>query len=170
MANIVQDLRSALRSLIAQPGLSLLALISLAGGLGGGTAMIGLLDRALLRTLPVARPEELVIPRWSSGTEFPAESVSGDVSFDEGGRASSTSFSVSAFRRFREEENGLGDLVAFSSIERLNLAWGDQATIGSGHGVSGGFFRLFQVRAALGPGVCRTSAGRRRGPDRAPSQ
>jgi predicted permease len=54
------DLRSALRQLRRRPGVTLVAVIALAIGIGGATAIFSVLDATLLRPLPYPRPEALV--------------------------------------------------------------------------------------------------------------
>lgn len=57
----VRDLRLAARGLRRSPGITVLAVLSLALGAGGNTAVFSLLDQLLFRPLPVERPEELVV-------------------------------------------------------------------------------------------------------------
>ena len=52
------DLRHALRGLIRAPGFTLVAVLTLALGIGANTAIFSLLDEVFLRPLPVRAPEE----------------------------------------------------------------------------------------------------------------
>jgi predicted permease len=58
---MIQDLRHAIRVLLATPGFSLVAILSLAIGIGANVAIFSLVNSVLLRALPVPRPHELVI-------------------------------------------------------------------------------------------------------------
>jgi predicted permease len=55
------DIRFALRGLVRSPLFSIVAILSLALGIGANTAIFTLIDQILLRKLPVARPDELVM-------------------------------------------------------------------------------------------------------------
>src|SRR5690348_2115790 len=58
---IRQDLRHAARLLLASPGFTTVAILSLALGIGANTAIFSLLDSLLLARLPVRNPNELVM-------------------------------------------------------------------------------------------------------------
>ena len=58
--SLVQDLQYALRQFRKNPGFSVVAVVSLALGIGANTAIFGLVDSAMLRALPFRQPERLV--------------------------------------------------------------------------------------------------------------
>ncbi|MGB6726729.1 MAG: ABC transporter permease [Terracidiphilus sp.] len=57
---ILQDVRVGIRSLLKSPGFTGVALLSLALGIGGNTAIFALIHQVLLRNLPVQGPQQLV--------------------------------------------------------------------------------------------------------------
>jgi predicted permease len=66
---VLKDLRYALRIWVKSPGFTAVALISLAVGIGGNTAIFSLVDAILLRTLPVPQPQQLLeVSRPGGGT------------------------------------------------------------------------------------------------------
>ena len=60
MSSVFEDLRLALRSLLRNPGFALVAILTLALGIGANTAIFSVVDAALLRPLDFAQPERLV--------------------------------------------------------------------------------------------------------------
>src|SRR5258705_11080363 len=61
MANIWQDIRYASRAMFQNPVFTLIAVITLALGIGANTAIFSLLDAVLLKSLPVQEPARLVL-------------------------------------------------------------------------------------------------------------
>ena len=59
------DLRYALRQLRKSPAFTIVAVITLAVGIGANSAIYSLLDQAVLRSLPVKEPNRLVLLRYS---------------------------------------------------------------------------------------------------------
>ena len=104
MNTIFQDLRYGIRMLLKQPGFTLVAVITLALGVGANTAIFSVADKLLLKSLPVDKPDQLVL----------LNSVSVNPYFV------GTLFSYPEFNDYRANNNVLSGLVAFS---RTQLQW-----------------------------------------------
>src|SRR6476646_927342 len=61
-----QDIRYGCRTMTANKAFSALAVLSLALGIGANTTIYSLMESILLRSLPVADPESLVVLNWRS--------------------------------------------------------------------------------------------------------
>jgi predicted permease len=108
---LIQDLRYALRVLGKNPGYTLIAVLSLALGIGANTAIFSLIDSIMLKSLPVHNPEELI----SVGDPSATGSVSG------GDVGNMSIFSYPFYERFRERNGVFADIYATGRAERLNL-------------------------------------------------
>jgi predicted permease len=137
---IFKDFGYALRSLRRAPVFTAAAVLSLALGIGGNTAIFSLIDQVLLRALPVPNPQELVIVK-SPGMR------TGHVSSDEAQGAGS--FSYPMYQDLRDKQTGFAGLLARYGFS-ANIAFGGQAQPGSGELVSGNYFDVLKVRPALG--------------------
>ncbi|HEV7243322.1 MAG TPA: ABC transporter permease [Thermoanaerobaculia bacterium] len=142
-------LRYFARTLVRQPGFALTVILSLALGIGANSAMFAVAKTILLERLAVRDPESLVLLKWTAA-EFPAESLSGNVSFGEGGSAESTSFSYPTYEHLARNAKTIASLVAFAGIDRINVSLSGDATIARGAMVSGNYYSALGVNAALG--------------------
>src|SRR5437588_13104512 len=102
-------IRFAIRSLRKAPLFSLVVIVSLGLGIGGNTAIFSLLHQVLPRSLPVERPEELVV------LHSPGEFKSGRSSTNNsGGRYSIFSYRV--FRELEKRQAGVTGRAAFRAF------------------------------------------------------
>jgi len=130
-----QDLRYGWRMLFKNPGFTLVAVISLAIGIGANSAMFSLADALILRPLPVARPGEVVTVGFNA-------SVSGFGSI------------VASYRDyldFRNTAKSFDGLVAFTNYS-FGFSKGPDAVsqMKMGMLVTGNFFRVLGVEPEQG--------------------
>ena len=149
----MSDLRMAIRQLVKSPGFSVVAVLSLAVGIGANTAIFSLVNDFLLRSLPVRNPDELVLLRnieGVGGRMSRAGENNGSVD-PVTGRASSTSFSLLIFERMRAQRAPLADLFAFAPFSQVNILVDGQPEItGTAQMVSGNYHAGLGVSPALG--------------------
>ncbi|HME06697.1 MAG TPA: ABC transporter permease, partial [Bryobacteraceae bacterium] len=139
MSTLWQDTRYALRSLAKTPVFTGVAVVSLALGIGGNSAVFSLMDQALLRALPVKHPEQLVLfssPGIRSGwmqTNYDDQYV----------------FSYPEYREFRDHAAGFNGVIAhFATFVAMN--WKGQTDRIYGEMVSGNYFETLGTQTAIG--------------------
>ncbi len=135
------NLKLALRRLVKTPFVSLVAIISLALGIGANAAIFSLFDQTLLRALPVVKPSELV--NLSAPGPRPGSNSCGQAGSCE------EIFSYQMFRdleRMQTVFTGVAAHVSFGA----NLAYHGQTLNGEGTLVSGSYFPILGLQPALG--------------------
>ncbi len=152
----MKNLRFALRMLARSRASTLVIVLSLGLGIGANTAIFSLLHQVLLRSLPVERPEQLVL------LESPADFKGGRSSTNNAGSMESI-FSYRMFRGLEQRARGVAGVAAFRMLG-ANLAFQNQTIDGHVVSVSGRYFSLLGVRPLLGrtiePDDDATGAGR----------
>jgi putative ABC transport system permease protein len=133
MAGLLQDVRFGLRMIRRNPGFSAIVGLTLALGIGANGAIFSMVNAVLLRELPYAEPDELVMV-WESR---PREGV-----YDN-------SVSPADFVDWRTRQRVFEDIAAYESTT-LNLTGsGEPQRLRGGH-VSASFFKVFGVVPARG--------------------
>jgi predicted permease len=145
-----RDLRYGLHMLVKNPGFTVIAVVTLALGIGANTALFSVVDAVLLRKLPVKDPDLLVLFNsvWARNTG--PGSHDGNVQRDQAtGIATRSSFPHITFQRLREQKGVLSDLAVFGGVD-VNVNVAGQADVGAGQAVSGNYFELLGVQPFLG--------------------
>ena len=71
MQSLFQDIQFGARVLLRAPGMTLAVILALALGIGANTAMFGINDALIFRSLPVREPERLVrVTRSDNGSQW----------------------------------------------------------------------------------------------------
>jgi len=132
------DLRYGLRTLRRSPVFAAVAVLSLALGIGANTSIFSLMSQVMFRMLPVAEPERLVV--------FHAE---GEREGSSSKDSQEAVFSYPMYRDLRDRSEVFEGVMARSSAA-VSLMYGGQTDRARGEIVSGNFFEVLGVRAALG--------------------
>src|SRR6266545_3611906 len=125
-----QDLRYGLRMLLKNPGFTMIAVSTLGLGIGANTAIFTLLDKVLIRPLPVERPDQL-------------------VTFVEDAGGAPAIFSYPLYAELRDRNEVLSGLAAYWQ-RPFSLSDGNQSERVTGQVVTGNYFDVLGVRPALG--------------------
>ena len=116
------DLRLALRQLVKSPGFAVVAVMSLALGIGANSAVFSLIDAVLIQQLPVRNPQELVIFNWLADENVTPTSLSGDVRREPGSnKTTGSSFSIPTWEAWQKQDSPLTDIFAFSPLGGLTV-------------------------------------------------
>jgi len=132
---MIQDLRFGFRMLLKNPGFTLVAILTLALGIGANAALFSLVDALLLRTLPVRQPGQLAL--------FKRVEAGNRMIYD---------LPYSMFERLRNQPQVFSEVAANWLIERAETA--DSPGVDPGQVrvgmASGNYFSTLGVQAALG--------------------
>jgi len=139
MHTLFEDVRYGLRMLAKNPSFTMIAILTLALGIGANTAIFSLLNQVLLRRLPVRNPGELVVLKspgpkrghvWSDGDD-------------------SEIFSYPLYKGLAKNTKVFDGVLARYEFA-ASIAIHGQTDRGSGELVTGNYFEVLGVRPALG--------------------
>jgi hypothetical protein len=143
-----QDVRFGVRQLLKSPGFSLVAILSLALGIGANTAIFTLINDLLLKSLPVHDPQQLVSFGKASGGGSLGSVSPGPVDM----------FTYDFYKRIEREHvpfEGVCALSSFSPQVSVRRGSGESgaATQANSSLVSGTFFSVLGAEPILGRAI-----------------
>jgi predicted permease len=132
MQTLWQDLRYGARMLMKQPGFTLIAVCTLALGIGANTAIFSLVNTVLLRSLPVANPQQIVAVNvtMNKGTEYVVTSYPN-------------------YKDLRDRNDVLAGIIAYRPAP-LSLSSDGRNERVFGYLATGNYFDVLGVKAVLG--------------------
>jgi predicted permease len=133
--NFVNEMRYAVRSLTKSPVFTVVAVLSLALGIGANTAVFTLLDQVLLRMLPVRDPQQLVQLK--------------EVGSNYGSNTGLNALSYPMYKDFSEQNQVFSGMLCRHWVP-LSVSFGGRTERASGELVSGTYFDVLGVRPHLG--------------------
>ncbi|MGH9144013.1 MAG: ABC transporter permease, partial [Vicinamibacterales bacterium] len=129
------DIRFALRGLVRSPLFSIVAILSLALGIGANTAIFTLIDQVLLRKLPVARPDELVM-LYQQGAH-------------NGSNMGQRMHSYPIYQEYQKRAEPLAEVMA-RRLTEASVSIDNQTERLDAEMVSGNYFSMLGVPPAIG--------------------
>jgi predicted permease len=156
-ATLARDLRFAARQLQRNPLITLIAIASLALGIGANTAIFSVAKRVLFDTLPVHNPKELRVLTWTtnppsgpaSSHQQPVPPVWGDISSTPAGGFESNAFSYPIYQALLQQSTAFQSLIAFKDLS-LNATVDGAPQLVSAELLSGNAFDSLGLRPTLG--------------------
>lgn len=131
--SICADIKFALRQLRKSPGFAAVAFLTLAIGIGANTAIFSLMNGLLLRPLPVADADQLVVLRMDQDRELPGYN-----------------FSAPLFRGLERQHKIFSDVFAFSGRPNFQVREGSTNESVRGMLASGEFFQALDIPPLIG--------------------
>jgi predicted permease len=144
LEDLLKDLRYSMRSLVANPLFALIAIFTLALGIGANTAIFSVINAVLLRGLPVSHPEQLVYLNVEPGQPTGAGNTGN----------SNSSFSEYVFEQLRTQHQAFSSLAAYVPLggNKIAVRFGPLPEEASVEMVSGEFFSGLGVDTVCGRG------------------
>jgi hypothetical protein len=149
MNSIMPDLRYALRQLRKAPTFALTAIVTLALGIGANTAIFTVFNQVLLRMLPVEKPGELVRLTYTGTYKGRLSIFGGDIH---------DYFSYPMYRELSDRNSVFSGLLANSEAQ-VGAVWKNQPELVNAELVSGNYFDVLGVGAAVGRTLLQSARG-----------
>jgi len=129
---MISDLKFAFRMLLKAPGFTIIAILTLALGIGANSAIFSVIDSVLLRPLPFEKPDQLIAV-WSKVTN---ESEKETGSFPD-------------YTDIRDQSQSIDSLFAYTRASTV-MGTGNESREMEGLAVTSDIFRVLKVQPFLG--------------------
>ncbi len=139
---LLRDLRFGWRSMRQSPGFAVTAILTLALGIGANTAVFSVMDAVLLRSLPIADPQQVVLLNTSNSPRGTGTINGYDT------------FSYPVYDALRRQTSVLSNVIAIGALsaDKVNVRIGTQPETAEADMVSGNFFSALGVKLIRGRG------------------
>ena len=121
MTTIWHDIKYGFRMLCKSPCFAAVAVLSLALGIGAGTAIFSLVNAVMLRSLPVPNPHELRVLQWTGIQSRGIPNFTGSLTEDADGRDHGDSVPYPLFSSLRSECGSLADIFGYASLNDITV-------------------------------------------------
>ncbi|MGH9871746.1 MAG: ABC transporter permease [Pyrinomonadaceae bacterium] len=132
MHSLIKDIRYGLRNFLRRPCFTIIAIVTLALGIGANTAIFSLVNTVLLRPLPVPHPEQLteVYGTFHNGADYTIQSYLN-------------------YKDYRDRNQVFSGLMAYR-FAPMNISYEGRNERVWGYLVSGNYFDVLEVQPFLG--------------------
>jgi hypothetical protein len=138
--NVFNDVRYAFRQFRRAPGFSVLAITTLALGIGATTAIFSLVDQVLLRDLPVQKPERLVMLQYEGSNTGRTSSHGGP---------NGQYFSYPMYKELRDRNTVFTGMIAMLPTQ-VGIQYHNTPAVAAAEVVTGNYFDVLGVRPTIG--------------------
>jgi predicted permease len=142
LESLCADAKHAVRQLAKSPGITFIAILTLALGIGANTAIFTLTWNIILKTLPVPHPERLVEYEMRDGDHM-------------------LGLSGPEYLSLRRRQQSCIDLLAWGTSEAVSIRQGTQSVQQRVQFLTGNTFRVLEMRPALGSFFSEDETGNR---------
>ncbi len=165
MSTLINDTKYGIRQLWKCPGFTVVAIVSLALGIGANTAIFSIINGILFKPLPVRNPQALRVINWAgSNISLSNSSYSGTGKRLRSGQECKASFSYPLYCRLRDETQGFSEVFAYHDLRGVTTLVNGSATTSNVMIVSGNFFTGYGADAFLGRTITPEDEGQQADP------
>ena len=140
MDTLLQNIRFAMRQLKKYPGFTVIAILTLAVGIGANASIFSLVDQVLLKRLPVTEPNQLVMLKFSGSDTGHTNAYGG---------TGEMYFSYPMYRDLRDQNQVFSGMLAMFPAQ-VGVQWRNSPSLAKSELVSGNYFSVLGVRPAVG--------------------
>ncbi|HZU30665.1 MAG TPA: ABC transporter permease, partial [Candidatus Angelobacter sp.] len=153
LESLLQDARYGWRMLRKSPGFTVIAVLTLALGIGANTAIFSLIDAVAFRSMPIPDPEHLMYLEWhaNNGPKTVSYWSFGDCEDNsDGPNPNGCSLPLPFFKDIQKQGTVFSHVAAYTGDQQLDLSGNGPARMIQSQFVSGDYFGTIGIRAHMG--------------------